>query len=78
MRSLRLGTLPARIEFRPGEWCLGVRVERMGLLVDVWVGLLPMIPVHIWFLRKWKGDTSVEAAGGHHVYPDPREVHDRA
>lgn len=70
-RGLRLGPLPARIEFRPGEWWLGVRVTRKGFLVDLWIGLLPMLPVHIWFLRRWKGNSWVEAAAAHHVYPRP-------
>ncbi len=61
--------LPARIEFKPQDCWVGAFWKSSGHLVDVWVCVIPMVPIHFWFLRRWKGGTEVHA--GAHAYPRP-------
>lgn len=61
---MRIGRSSVRVEFRPREVWVGARTTRYGFMVDLWVSVIPMLPVHVVFLRKWKGDPAAQVVGG--------------
>jgi hypothetical protein len=41
-----------RLEFKPQDMWVGVFWKKNGPLLDVWICLLPMVPIHIrWFFK---------------------------
>jgi hypothetical protein len=59
----------AKVEFRPKDFWIGGRMVQHGFLVDLWLAIIPMVHIHIVFLRKWRGDPSQQAAGGRVYQP---------
>lgn len=42
-----------RLEFKPADLWIGVFPKKNGPMLDVWICLVPMFPIHIrWFFRQ--------------------------